>query len=235
MEVHQRPHTPTHSKPWKRYLMGCLMIFGVLLFSGCTKEFWAGKDESIVDNGDGIILKFIDGLNDNPKYQLSKDQNGYYYYTLFKGGNPNQQNIQRITAQILRNGKPVYTALDGPSMRLTWSNNLFYWLRLGDTVAQITKRYFNPYLGQYQYINLPPLINWEEAIVPTINSSSVADLNTGLVNTVIAPISSMAGDTMIVNVSYKHYITKKENAKDMFLKVSGEFKIFSAEIAIVLK
>ena len=120
-------------------------------------------------------------------------------------------------------------------MRLTWSNNLFYWLRLGDTVAQITKRYFNPYLGQYQYINLPPLINWEEAIIPTINSSSVADLNTGLVNTVIAPISSMAGDTMIVNVSYKHYITKKENAKDMFLKVSGEFKIFSAEIAIVLK
>ena len=186
-----------------------IMIFGVLLFSGCTKEFGAGKDESIVDNGDGIILKFIDGLNDNPKYQLSKDQNGYYYYTLFKGGNPNQQNIQRITAQILRNGKPVYTALDGPYMPLTWSNNLFYWLRLGDTVAQITKRYFNPYLGQYQY--------------------------TGLVNTVIAPISSMAGDTMIVNVSYKHYITKKENAKDIFLKVSGEFKIISAEVAIVLK
>jgi hypothetical protein len=45
----------------------------------------------------------------------------------------------------------------------------------------------------------------------------------------------MAGDTMIVNVSYKHYITKKENAKDMFLKVSGEFKIISAEVAIVLK
>jgi hypothetical protein len=45
----------------------------------------------------------------------------------------------------------------------------------------------------------------------------------------------MAGDTMIVNVGYKHYVTKKKNAKDTFLKVSGEFKIFSAEIAIVLK
>ena len=212
-----------------------IMILVFLFLSGCTKEFWSAKDESIIDNGDGIILKFIDGLNDDPKYQLKKDQNGYYYYTLIKNGNPNQQNIQRITAQILRNGKPVIDVLDGPYIRLSWSNNLFYWLRLGDTVAQITKRYFNPYLGQYQYINLPPLINWQEAIIPTINPSSIADQNTGLLNTVIAPISSMAGDTMIVNVSYRHDITKKENAKDMFVSTSGKFKLFSAEVAIVLK
>jgi|694.fasta_scaffold87254_2 hypothetical protein len=212
-----------------------LMIFVVLFFSGCTKEFWARKDESIIDNGDGIILKFIDGLNDDPKYQLKKDQNGYYYYTLIKNGNPYQQNIQRITAQILRNSKPVYTVLDGPYIPLTWSNNLFYWSRIGDTVAQITKRYFNPLLGQYQYINLPPLINWQDVILPTINNSSIADQNTGLVNTVIAPISSMVGDTMIVNVSYKHYITQKVNSKDMFVNVSGEYRTFSAQIEIVLK
>jgi hypothetical protein len=211
------------------------MIFVVLFFSGCTKEFWARKDESIIDNGDGIILKFIDGLNDDPKYQLKKDQNGYYYYTLIKNGNPYQQNIQRITAQILRNNKPVYTVLDGPYIPLTWSNNLFYWSRIGDTVAQITKRYFNPLLGQYQYINLPPLINWQDVILPTINNSSIADQNTGLVNTVIAPISSMVGDTMIVNVSYKHYITQKVNSKDMFVNVSGEYRTFSAQIEIVLK
>jgi hypothetical protein len=211
------------------------MIFVVLFFSGCTKEFWARKDESIIDNGDGIILKFIDGLNDDPKYQLKKDQNGYYYYTLIKNGNPYQQNIQRITAQILRNSKPVYTVLDGPYIPLTWSNNLFYWSRIGDTVAQITKRYFNPLLGQYQYINLPPLINWQDVILPTINNSSIADQNTGLVNTVIAPISSMVGDTMIVNVSYKHYITQKVNSKDMFVNVSGEYRTFSAQIEIVLK
>jgi hypothetical protein len=212
-----------------------LMTFVVLFFSGCTKEFWARKDESIIDNGDGIILKFIDGLNDDPKYQLKKDQNGYYYYTLIKNGNPYQQNIQRITAQILRNSKPVYTVLDGPYIPLTWSNNLFYWSRIGDTVAQITKRYFNPLLGQYQYINLPPLINWQDVILPTINNSSIADQNTGLVNTVIAPISSMVGDTMIVNVSYKHYITQKVNSKDMFVNVSGEYRTFSAQIEIVLK
>jgi hypothetical protein len=211
------------------------MIFVVLFFSGCTKEFWARKDESIIDNGDGIILKFIDGLNDDPKYQLKKDQNGYYYFTLIKNGNPYQQNIQRITAQILRNSKPVYTVLDGPYIPLTWSNNLFYWSRIGDTVAQITKRYFNPLLGQYQYINLPPLINWQDVILPTINNSSIADQNTGLVNTVIAPISSMVGDTMIVNVSYKHYITQKVNSKDMFVNVSGEYRTFSAQIEIVLK
>jgi hypothetical protein len=211
------------------------MTFVVLFFSGCTKEFWARKDESIIDNGDGIILKFIDGLNDDPKYQLKKDQNGYYYYTLIKNGNPYQQNIQRITAQILRNSKPVYTVLDGPYIPLTWSNNLFYWSRIGDTVAQITKRYFNPLLGQYQYINLPPLINWQDVILPTINNSSIADQNTGLVNTVIAPISSMVGDTMIVNVSYKHYITQKVNSKDMFVNVSGEYRTFSAQIEIVLK
>jgi hypothetical protein len=79
------------------------------------------------------------------------------------------------------------------------------------------------------------LINWQDVILPTINNSSIADQNTGLVNTVIAPISSMVGDTMIVNVSYKHYITQKVNSKDMFVNVSGEYRTFSAQIEIVLK
>jgi len=208
-----------------------IFIFSVLLFTSCTKE----KDISIVDNGDGIIVKFIDGLNDDSKFQLKKDQNGNYYYTLIKNGNPYQQNIQRITAQILRNGKPVIDLLDGPNIKLNWSNNLFYWSMPGDTIAQITKRYFNPYLGQYQYVNLPPLVNWQAAIIPTINSSSYADRNTGLVNTVISPISSMTGDTMLVNVSYKHYITKRESSNSAFVNISGEYKIFSAQIEIVLK
>ncbi len=46
----------------------------------CTKE----SNEVVVDKGDGITFNFIEGLNDDPKYQLKKDNNGYYYFFYLK-------------------------------------------------------------------------------------------------------------------------------------------------------
>lgn len=132
------------------------LTIALITLISCTKE----STEMVVDKGDGISFNFIEGLNDDPKYQLKKDINGYYYFILFKNVDSRTQNFQRITAQILKNGKPIMNPLDGPSVDVNWSSNLFWWSYAGDTVATITKRYFNPYTGAYQYINLPPLINW---------------------------------------------------------------------------
>ena len=76
-----------------------ILLVNILLILCCCSE-----TELIIDDGDGINLKFIDGLNDNPQYSLSKDQNGYYELVLDRTTN---QTIQRITAKLTRNGMPV--------------------------------------------------------------------------------------------------------------------------------
>ena len=58
------------------------------------------------------------------------------------------------------------------------------------------------FTGEITYTNLPPLINWKDELVSTINSSSYTSNQTGLVNTVIAPIREMSGDTLKIIVSF---------------------------------
>jgi hypothetical protein len=57
-------------------------------------------------------------------------------------------------------------------------------------------------------VNLPPLVNWKDVLVPTINATSVTDESTGRASTVIGPIGEMKGDTMTVYVKYIHNITR---------------------------
>jgi len=71
---------------------------------------------------------------------------------------------------------------------VNWESNLYWWLFEGETVANITKTYLNLFTGELVYVNLPPLLNWSDIIVPTINKSSYTDEKTGIVNTVISPI-----------------------------------------------
>ena len=103
----------------------------------------------------------------------------------------------------------------------------------GDTVANITELYFNPYTGEYQYINLPPLINWQDVLVPTINPSCYTEEDTGIGNSVIGPIPEMRDDTLKIVVKYNHKITKKEEGS-MFFEVIGE-RIIKDSVLIILK
>lgn len=64
----------------------------IVVFYSCHKE------TLITDNGEGITIEFLEGLNDNPQFQLSKDSNGYYEMELDRTKN---QTIQRITGQLL--------------------------------------------------------------------------------------------------------------------------------------
>jgi hypothetical protein len=70
-------------------------------------------------------------------------------------------------------------------------------MRRGDTIATITQSYINYFTGQFTIVNLPPMISNKDELVPTINKSSYSGVN-GEINTIIAPISEMIGDTMIV-------------------------------------
>ena len=196
----------------------------LLLLSGC--ELFAEKE--IVEDGKNIRFIFDAGLNEDPQFRLPKDANGYYYMTLTKGG----QNIQRISARLLDGDKIVDTKCCGPRQKVTWSSNLYWWILAGDTVANITKTYFNTFTGELQYSNLPPLINWKDQLVPTVNSSSYTDEFTGRSSTVIAPIGKMKGDTLTVYARYYHSIASYTASSSFYTPVGSLVIVDSVKIVL---
>jgi hypothetical protein len=203
-----------------------LGIFSLLLVqAGCVFV----PEKVIVEDGKNIRFVFDEGLNDDPKFRLPRDANGYYYMTLTKGG----QNIQRISARLLDGDKIVDTKCCGPRQKVSYDSNRFWWILSGDTVANITKTYFNTFTGQLQYSNLPPLINWKDELVPTVNSSSYTDELTGRSSTVIAPIGKMKGDTLTVYARYYHSIASYTPGSSFYTAVGS--KVIVDSVKIVLK
>lgn len=119
--------------------------------------------------------------------RLPIDVNGYYHLKLNPTSN---QTIHRISGKVYNNTQPI---------KIEWKSNLYWWMLKYDIVANITKTYINYFTGEITYVNLPPLINWKDSIVPTINSASYSGKD-GEINTVIAPIYRMRYDTLIVNM-----------------------------------
>ena len=180
-----------------------LLIFIFLI--GCTDS------DSISGDVNNIKLEFIEGLNDDIDFHLNKNSEGYYELVLNKFSN---QTIQRITAKLTQNNFPIQDNYGNIQPKLIeWESNLYWWLKKGDTVAQITKTYFNKFTGEITYTNLPPLINWKDELVSTINSSSYTSDQTGLVNTVIAPVREMSGDTLKIIVKYNHLLSDSSYKK----------------------
>lgn len=120
---------------------------------------------------------------------LPKDVNGLYHLKINTVGSSQSH---RVVGKILVNGKEPY-----PNETIKFESNLFWWLRKGDTSATITKSYLNYFTGQFTITNLPPMVVGKDELVPTVNSTSYSGAG-GQINTVIAPIREMIGDTMII-------------------------------------
>jgi hypothetical protein len=131
-------------------------------------------------------------LTQDGKRSLPKDKNGFYHLTLIPS--PKQQ-LYRVTGKVLVDGyEPI------APQKISWESNLFWYIKSGDIVTYVTKTYLNYYTGQYTIVQLPPLISQQNDIVPTINTSSYSGKG-GLVNTIIAPVGQMKGDTLIIKAS----------------------------------
>ena len=68
MEVHHHPHVPTHSKPWKEYLLEGLMIFiAVTLGYGAEniREHYVETKKAIISAGN----LYVDVLEDSVRYE----------------------------------------------------------------------------------------------------------------------------------------------------------------------
>ena len=154
----------------------------LILFSSCT------KDEVIVPQKEYTFT--IDSvLTQTGLRSLPKDQNGLYHLKITTVGSSQSH---RVVGKILVNDNEPF-----PPERVNFESNLYWWLRQGDTTATITQAYINYFTGQYTIINLPPMIANKDELVPTTNGSSYSGTK-GEVNTVIAPIREMIGDTMVL-------------------------------------
>jgi hypothetical protein len=150
------------------------IIFGWLLLTSCSKEF------------NSIIGKKEIQLNIDTR--LPKDNNGYSVFNLYS---TQTQNIHTITGSIRVNG----IIPDNPREKVEWESSHYWTLKQGDTIGTIYRRTWRG-LG-WQIVDSIKVVNLKTAQVPTINSVCYNSAD-GSINTVIAPMWSMKGDTMTI-------------------------------------
>ena len=132
------------------------------------------------------------------------DENGYLHMTL----NINTwQTIKTIYGNVYRDELPVNV------IKFGWTSS-HYWY-LNDTLGYIVDIGLN---NQYQYVSYDTtfITGFGGFEVPCINGSSYSRED-GMVNTVIAPVKSMRGDTM--TISYGYFDNWKEE------QLYGDFQI----------
>jgi hypothetical protein len=144
------------------------------------------ESDNIPIDSDNYILS-IDG-------RLSLTNEGLYKLQLNSTSN-SIQTIHRLTGKLLNNGKEPY-----PPQLVNWESSHSW--ALNDTAYVMIRRFINPN-GQWVIVDTTYVKGFGGAIVPTINSSSYSGTN-GEINTVIAPIDKMMGDTMVIKCKFKN-------------------------------
>jgi len=158
-----------------------ILLIVLALFSfltSCTTE----DDITIPDN----YTMELDG-------RLDTTNEGLYKLELNSTDN-SIQTIHRITGKILNHGEePLYPQL------VNWESS-HQWT-LNDTAYVFIRRTINV-LGDWVDVDTTYVTGFAGTIVPTINEFSYSG-TVGEINTVIAPIDEMVGDTLIVKARFE--------------------------------
>jgi hypothetical protein len=131
--------------------------------------------------------------------RLPKDNNGYSIFNLYS---TQTQNIHTISGSIRVNGEIP----NEPREKVEWESSHYWTLKYGDTIGTIYRRTWRG-LG-WQIVDSIKVVNLKTSQVPTINSACYNSAD-GTINTVIAPMWNMKGDTMTI-VARIGNITKVE-------------------------
>lgn len=150
-----------------------LLLIGCLLLAGCSKEDWFTPNKNIELNIDT---------------RLPKDVNGYSYFTMYS---TETQNIHTISGSIRVNGNIP----NEPREKVEWESSHYWVLKQGDPIGTIYRRQWRG-LG-WQIVDSIKVVNLRTSQVPTINPACYNSAD-GSINTVIAPIYNMKGDTMTI-------------------------------------
>ena len=147
----------------------------------------------IVSCEDNIVDSIPDNYTMELDGRLDTTNEGYYKLDLNSTQN-SIQTIHRITGQLLNNGKEP-----NPPQLVEWESSHSW--TLNDTAYVFIRRTIN-YLGEWVSVDTTYVTGFAGTIVPTINEFSYSGTD-GEINTVIAPIDEMVGDTMIVKAKFR--------------------------------
>ena len=156
-----------------------LILISVIGLISCEKE-------ELISPSDNYTLT-VDG-------RLDTTSNGLYKLQLNSTSN-SIQTIHRLTGKLLNNGNEPY-----PPQLVNWESSHSW--TLTDTAYVMIRRIINTN-GQWVNVDTTYVTGFGGAIVPTINSSSYSGTD-GEINTVIAPVDNMIGDTMVVKCKFKN-------------------------------
>lgn len=120
--------------------------------------------------------------------RLPKDSNEYSIFNLYSN---ESQNIHTISGSIRVNGRIP----NEPREKIEWESSHYWKLNQGDTIGTIYRRTWRG-LG-WQIVDSIQVTNLKESKIPTINSVCYNSAD-GSINTVIAPMWGMRGDTMTI-------------------------------------
>ena len=161
---------------FKKVMLILAYILGLILLTflpACNKEGFLQPNRNIELSIDA---------------RLPKDSNGYSVFNLYS---TQTQNIHTISGSIRVNGEIP----NEPREKVAWESSHYWTLKFGDTIGTIYRRTWRG-LG-WQIVDSIKVVNLKTSQVPTINSACYNSAD-GSINTVIAPMYNMKGDTMTI-------------------------------------
>ena len=157
----------------KVVMLFIVIILWMILVSSCTKDGFLQPKRNIEMTIDS---------------KLPKDQNGYSVFQLYA---TETQNIHTISGSIRVNGEIP----NEPREKVEWESSHYWTLKFGEDIGTIYRRTWRG-LG-WQIVDSIKVVNLKTSQVPTINSVCYNSAD-GSINTVIAPMWNMKGDTMTI-------------------------------------
>ena len=154
----------------KLLLVYLSILLCILFCSGCSKDIFKKNIQLNIDT------------------RLPKDNNGYSVFNLYS---KETQNIHTISGSIRVNGRIP----NEPREKVEWESSHYWTIKFGDTIGTIYRRTWRG-LG-WQIVDSIKVVNLKTSQVPTINSACYNSAD-GSINTVIAPMWNMKGDTMTI-------------------------------------
>ena len=121
--------------------------------------------------------------------RLEQDENGFFHLEINRGV---WQTIHRLSGHITLDGEPA------ENVRVEWASSHFW--TLNDTLGYYVQYGYTDQL-EYIAVDTTYVTGFNDFIVPVINCCSYSNAD-GEINTMIAPVKSMIGDTMAVVVQF---------------------------------
>jgi hypothetical protein len=147
---------------------------------------------------------------------LPKDINGYYHLKLSEN---TFQTFSRITGKFLWNGEP--NPIPSPvDCKIEWKSSHYWILNNKTNLFVVYKTYFNTFTGKLTTAELGTFKSQSNSLIPTVNGSSYPSSSDGSVNTMVAPIYYMKGDT--ITITAVAHITKEIPTSKLFVRIEKD-------------